>query len=330
MMKWNRGTWWIGMILLPLLFTGCRGGTIQNVSTPTASSTSGTVVDTPVTTTGCGKAASTTAGTSASFSLTSGGLKRSYLMHIPVGYNASQMTPLVLNIHGRNETAQQQEVYSQYSTLADQAHFIVVYPQGEKGSSGEYGWATYGKDYPKVNDVLFFSDLLTKLQQQLCIDPHRIYATGISNGGGMTNLLACKMAGRIAAFAAIAAAIYPIPGGCHPSRPIAYLEFHGTSDPLVHYNGEKALNLAPVMQTMQDWALRDGCASNPTTFFQRADITGFKWSSCQSGVNVEHYRIDGGGHTWPGAVIATPLLGSTTHTISATTLSWQFFQQYQL
>ncbi len=205
-----------------------------------------------------------------------------------------------------------------------------MYPQGVVGPDGKNGWSTYGKRDPSVNDVLFFSDLLTTLQQRLCVDAQRIYATGISNGGGMTNLLACQLSGRIAAFAPVAAAIYPIPGGCHPTRPVPYMEFHGTSDPLVSYNGRPVLQFLPVMQTMQDWAKRDSCTSGLSTFFQQADVTGLKWTNCQGGVTVQHYRIDRGGHTWPGATIPEPVLGVTTHTISATPLGWQFFQHYQL
>lgn len=239
------------------------------------------------------------------------------------------MVPLIFNLPGHGETALQQERYSLYSVLADQANFLVVYPQGTIGPDGKLGWASYGKNDPSINDVLFFSDLLTRLQQDLCVDAQRIYVMGISNGGGMSNVLACQMAGRITAFAPVAAAIYAIPGGCHPSRPVPYLEFHGTSDPLVHYDGSTIPHFLPVMQTMQDWAALDGCGSSPTTFFQKADVTGLQWTSCQGGVMVQHYRIDGGGHTWPGALISTGL-GATTRTISATNLSWEFFQQYRL
>jgi polyhydroxybutyrate depolymerase len=67
-----------------------------------------------------------------------------------------------------------------------------------------------------VNDILFVSDLLTHLQGMLCIDPYHIYAPGFSNGGGMTNLLACRLAERIAAFAPVSGSYPPVPGGCHP------------------------------------------------------------------------------------------------------------------
>jgi len=289
----------------------------------------GGIVNRPVVTTGCGKAAPASQGTTLDATLTSDGLQRAYRLHIPIGYTPNQKMPLVVNFHGMNETDQEQELYTRYSALANQHHFLVVYPQGVTGSDGKVGWATYGKFDPTVNDVLFVSDLLTTLQHQLCIDPLRIYVTGMSNGGGMTNLLACQMSGRLAAFAAVSAAIYPIPGGCHPARPVPYLEFHGTADPIVHYTGSTALTFPPVMQTMQDWATLNGCTTGPTTFFQQADVTGLQWAHCRNGVIVQHYRVEDGGHTWPGAS-PIPRLGSTTQTIDATTLGWQFMQQYHL
>lgn len=325
----NVRQWFIAALLL-LLFSGCARSSGAPV-TPSATANAPTgIVTTPIATTGCGKAPPIAPGSTLAASITSDGMQRTYRLHVPSGYHPNQLTPLVLDIHGHGETDLQQEGYSGYSVLADQQNFLVVYPQGVVGPDGKVGWATYGRIDPTVNDVLFFSDLLTALQQQLCVDAHRIYATGISNGGGMTNLLACQMAGRIAAFAPVAAAIYPIPGGCQPSRPVPYLEFHGTSDPLVAYNGNPAIQFLPVMQTMQAWATRDGCASGPSTFFQQADVTGFQWTNCQGGVIVQHYRIEGGGHTWPGAAIPVPALGATTHTISATLLGWQFFQHYPL
>ncbi|MBO0782125.1 MAG: hypothetical protein J2P37_25175 [Ktedonobacteraceae bacterium] len=323
------GTWLFATTLFIVLLSGCAQQAGASPSATTTPVTHGSIVATPITTTGCGKAPPTVAGKTMEATLTSDGIQRTYRLHLPVGYDPHRMTPLVLDFHGMNETAQEQERYTTYSSLADQQQVLVVYPQGVVGSNGKVGWATYGQFDPTVNDVLFVSDLLTALQHQLCVDSHRIYATGISNGGGMTNLLACQMAGRIAAFVAVAAAIYPIPGGCHPARPVPYLEFHGTADSIVHYDGRPAVHLAPIMQTMQSWSTLDGCRSGPTTFFQHADVVGLQWTGCQSGSMVQHYRITGGGHTWPGAR-PVPRLGATTRTVSATRLSWQFFQRYHL
>jgi polyhydroxybutyrate depolymerase len=321
----------IGALVFALfLVTACQRGTTGSATTATTTTgASSTIVATPIVTTGCGKTAPIAAGTSATQTLTSGGLARTYILHVPAGYQPDKSLPLVLDFHGHTSTDSAQEGYSQFSPLADQQGFLVVYPQGTIGPDHQTGWGTYGASDPKVNDVLFVSDLITKVQGQLCVDAQRIFATGISNGGGMTNLLACAMAGRIAAFAPVSGAFYPIPGGCQPSRPAPMMEFHGTSDPLVFYNGRPLVQLPPIPTWLQGWATLDGCTSGPTTFFQQADVTGEQWSGCKSNSAVIHYRIQGGGHTWPGA-IPVPVLGATTHTINATMLMWQFFQAHPL
>src|SRR5262249_23370915 len=127
-----------------------------------------TVVATAIATTGCSKNAPTSLGVNASQTLTSSGLARTYLLHVPSGYQANTPTPLVLDFHGHTSTDTAEAAYTQFSPLADQQTFIVAYPQGTVGPDHETGWATYGSNDPTVNDVQFVSDLITTLQGQLC------------------------------------------------------------------------------------------------------------------------------------------------------------------
>src|ERR1051326_3084675 len=181
-------------ILLTLLLGGCGGSNKGSAPPPSR----GSIVLTPIATTGCGKAAPVAQGTSADFSITSDGVQRTYRLHVPRAYDPHKMTPLVLSMHGYTDHAATQEQHFSQSSQADREHFLVVYPQAtNRTDNGEPEWATEGQYSPTVNDVLFISDLLTTLQQQLCVDAQRIYAIGFSNGGGMANLLACKLAGRI-------------------------------------------------------------------------------------------------------------------------------------
>ena len=46
------------------------------------------------------------------------------------------------------------------------------------------------------------------------------------------------------------------------------------------------------------------------------------WNGCVAPVVL--YRVEGGGHTWPGAV-GVPRLGYTTHQLSASAEMWKFF-----
>ena len=215
------------------------------------------------------------------------------------------------------------------SLLADQQGFIAVYPQGVVGPDGRTGWATGIRGRPRVNDVLFVSDLLTHLQSVLCIDPLRIYATGFSNGGGMTNVLACTLAGRLAAFAPVSGSYPPYPGGCHPVRPVPLLEFHGTADPVVPYNGSMSNQFPPILTWLRGWATRDGCTSGPTVFYKQANVTGLEWTNCQGNATVIQYRISGEGHVWPHVTFNKPG-GTAVSSLSASALIWSFFQQHPL
>ncbi len=288
-----------------------------------------TVITTPIRSAGCGKSAPTSPGSSVYEEVFSDRLVRTYLLHVPSGYRANSSEALVLSFHGHGSNAAQQERRSGMSLLADQQGFIAVYPQGLVGPDGQTGWATGALNSPRVNDVLFVSDLLNHLQSILCIDPLRIYATGFSNGGGMTNVLACTLAGRLAAFAPVSGSYPPYPGGCHPVRPVPLLEFHGTADRLVPYNGSARKRYPPVLTWLQGWATRDGCTTGPTVFYKQANVIGLEWTNCRGNATVIQYRISWEGHTWPHVTFKKPG-GTAGSSLSASALIRSFFQQHPL
>lgn len=288
-----------------------------------------TVVDAPQPSAGCGKPAPVAPGTSAAEALNSGGRSRAYRLHVPVGYQPARPYPLVLNFHGHGSTAARQEAYTGFSRLADRHGFIVTYPQGLVGPDGRTGWASGGPNKPQANDVLFVSDLITALQARLCIDPARIYATGFSNGGGLTSVLACRLAGRVAAFAPVAGSYFMPAGGCHPVRPVPILELHGTGDGTVPYNGNAATHLIGAASWAAGWAARDGCTGGPAQRAAHGGVTGLEWTGCRGGATVIHYRLAGGTHVWPGAPSGRGLPPSDA-TCDASSLIWDFFAAHPL
>ncbi|HEV2582566.1 MAG TPA: PHB depolymerase family esterase, partial [Ktedonobacteraceae bacterium] len=235
-------------------------------------------INSPVATTGCGQAPSIPQGTSVDMTIAAhpaealGNRTRSYLLHLPKHYNNAISYPVILIFHGFGGTAAGMERGSAFSTLADAQGFIAVYPQGlPQPHTDKPFWAEIGPIDYGVDDVLFVSDILNDLQQKFCVDAHRLYATGFSNGGGLTTLLACRLAGRVAAFAPISGNDYSIPGGCHPGRPVALLNMHGSADPLLPYNGTPPGSspdwpLPSLPQYLRAWAARDGCATGPVIF----------------------------------------------------------------
>lgn len=287
------------------------------------------VVNVPQVSAGCGKKSPIAPGITTSGEIISSGDYRTYLLHLPTGYLPKHHYPLVLNFHGHSNTDTHQEQMTGFSTLADRLGFIMAYPQGIIGPDLHTGWASGGPNKPRINDVLFVSDLLNALQETYCIDPARIYATGFSNGGGMTSVLACRLSDRIAAFASVSGSYFVPEGGCHPDRAIPFLEFHGTDDGTVPYDGNRSTHLIGAAQWAQSWATRDGCTAEQIDVLADG-VTKYAWSDCLGGAEVIHYRIARGQHVWPGSLFLNPHLAPGDLSVDATTLIWSFFAAHPL
>jgi len=250
------------------------------------------------------------------------------VVHVPKIYQPNTYLPLVLNFHAHGSSAALEEQLTRFSPLADLHGFIVVYPQGMLGPDGLTGWNTYRAKDPAVDDLLFLDRLLTRLQDTLCVDAQRIYATGFSNGGGMTAVLACVFADRITAFAPVAGDYYPPPQGCHPARPVPILEIHGTADDVIPYDGSAELQYPPVAVWLSDWAERDGCVGGPSITTLNG-VTAEEWSDCQGGVAILHDRLINIGHTWP-SLGARSSLAVHSNSFDATSAAWAFFERFTL
>ncbi|GAB3904278.1 PHB depolymerase family esterase [Kibdelosporangium lantanae] len=277
--------------------------------------------------TGCFHQPTVPLGQTVSRNMTSGGYDRDYWLHLPATYQPNQAVPVVMAFHGRKGNGLDIEAFSGLDAL----NAIVVYPVGLKGEADQPAWQ--GAPYqPPSDDVLFVSDLLDTLQNAYCVDPRRIYATGKSNGGGFTALLACRLQNRIAAFATVAGAFYPQSrAGCVPGRPVSIVDFHGTADNTVSYFGEASSHGEPLpalMDWIQGWADHDHCDAPATTTIG-TDVTEFAFTNCAARSDVVHYRIEGAGHTWPGELVDSGP-GSATQTIRATQIAWDFFMAHPL
>jgi polyhydroxybutyrate depolymerase len=255
------------------------------------------------------------AGTSVG-TLTSSGEERHYRLHVPPNAGTGQALPLVINLHGYNSNAEQQELVSQMSAKADAAGFVAVYPEG---LGDPQSWH-FGTRAEAEADVQFMRDLVQTLEKQLAIDPRRIYVTGISNGAEMSYRLMCVFADTAAAFALVSGGYPPFPE-CQPARPVPVVVFHGTDDQLLPYEGHPPL-LLPVRQWAEQWAARNGCAASPNVTLQRGDVTGEAWPNCHDEADVVLYTINGKGHSWPGSNMPARI---TTRDISATDVIWDFF-----
>ncbi|HLH62289.1 MAG TPA: PHB depolymerase family esterase [Ktedonobacteraceae bacterium] len=305
---------------------------VSTVLPQASSQTDQSAIDRLIATTGCGKVSPITPGTSASVTIDAhprqaeGYTARNYLVHVPINYSGDHPVPAVLIFHGYGGNPVGMEKSTAFSKLADQQDFIAVYPQGlPDGPGGPSFWASIGPYDYGVDDALFVSDVLNRLQSEFCIDARRIYATGFSNGGAMAAYVACTLGMRIAAFAPVSGNFYAIPGGCYPGRPLPILDIHGTADPLLPYNGiPSSVNpqwpLPAIPDWLHDWAVRDGCTVGPVIFLQTSMAVGEQWTHCLGDGAVVHYRMIGEGHSWPR------MIGSR----SGTEAIWDFLEMHTL
>lgn len=245
-----------------------------------------------------------------------GGQRRFALVHVPRRFPAGRRLALVLALPGYGGSGPRMEPYSGFSPLADEDGFVVAYP-----SPQGLAWnSTAARGRP--DDVSFLGALITDLERTMCVDAERVYATGVSNGGGMVALAGCELSSRITAIAPVAGG-YDGQPRCRPAHPLSVLEIHGTADPVVPYFGR---TLRPtqdgVPPFVNAWVQRDGCSPRASTHALAPRTTVLAWGRCRGGTRVEHIRIRGGRHQWPGANPPDP---GPPSTFCAACAIWSFF-----
>ena len=272
------------------------------------------------------------------------GLERQYLLHVPKNYDRAKPAPLVISLHGAMNWPGFQMETTRWNPLADKEGFLVVYPAGTGFGPRIWDMNGYGNP-PKMKDVRFIAALIDKLRAEYNIDPARIYADGLSNGGGMAFILSCTLADRIAAFATVSAAQLLPPTVCKDPPPAPVISFHGTGDHVVPYEGGQPW-IAPLpfpdqREWTAAWAARNRCAPKPTITMAAADVQATEYTGCASNASVVLYTVQGGGHQWPGGrpvpfwlvaqmtLMGLPI-GPYTDSVNATRTIWAFFRAHPL
>jgi polyhydroxybutyrate depolymerase len=286
---------WVSPALLAVCLVGCG---VQHVSAAAARDLSGT--------------------------FRSGGMDRTYLLHVPPG----DPVGLVLNLHGGGGTGKGQRGLTDFDAVADAHNLLVVYPDGYDKSWAD-GRGASPADRHHVDDVGFLVGLAAKLRNDYNIGPGHVFATGMSNGGFMSNRLACDRADVFSAIAPVAGTL-GVGVACNPSQPVSVWEAHGTADPLVHFNGGDVRGRGGLSHSISVKSMVD--KGDPVaevlpnvgdgTVVHRYDST-----ACAASTEVVFYQIDNGGHSWPGAKQYLPkaVIGATTRALDGSEAIAQFF-----
>ena len=266
-------------------------------------------------------------------SITHDGIQRNYILYIPEIYDGNTAVPLVLNFHGFGSNAAQQMFYGDFRDIADTEGFLLVHPEGTTFIGNQFWNVGFPGISSTIDDVGFTEALIDELATLYAIDLDRVYATGMSNGGFMSFLLACQLSEKIAAVASVTGSMTQDTfDDCNAQRPTPVLQIHGTEDDVVLYNGN-TLSI-PIADVISYWVDYNNCETTPTTTtFPDIDpsdgstIEHSVYEDGDNGITTEHMKVIGGGHTWPGSVINT---GGTNQDIDASMEIWLFFSRFDI
>jgi len=231
---------------------------------------------------------------------------RTFALYVPEAEQLGSAAPLILVFHGSGSSGAGMRSIGGFDALADREGFVVAYPNAPLGNWAERCGCN-NADRLGVNDTGFVSALIDSLEVAFPIDPGRIYAAGLSQGGLFAHRLACDMADRFAAVVSVVGPIStPLSEDCVPGRPISVLTMMGTADGVFPFEGggEGTRAVLGATATARHWADANGCTGAPSHSAlpdERNDGTTIEldiWSTCNGSAEVGLYTVNGGVHTW--------------------------------
>ncbi len=272
--------------------------------------------------------------------ITIGGTDRRYLLVVPPDLGKPDLgkpdlgkpderVPVVVVLHGGFGTPENALTQGGWVEAAAREHFVVVAPEGLHRS-----WNAGGCCGPAMragtDDVEVVLATLDDVDATIAVDPDRVYATGISNGGMLAYRLGCDAADRFAAIAPVAATV--VTEGCTPSQPISLLHIHGLADRNVPFDGGLPTRAfqpnPPVYPPARDgigaFLRADGCDSKPQVH-TKGVVSHERWRGCDDKAAVELVTIADAGHSWPGGKRLAKALDPPSTALDATSLITAFF-----
>ena len=277
----------------------------------------------------------------------SGTYNRTYEYYIPSSYDGSEAVPLLFSFHGLGSNGDDQRDLTRFDELAEQEGFIAVFPDATVLDPEDYPEAQLpplpGAEiqwnlgagslqyYAGIDDVGFAADMVDWFETNYNVDESRIYSTGMSDGALFSYLLAFNLTGT---FAAIAPVCAPMPWGLGNliTAPITVIEMHGTGDPILSYYGYGGSGgnvTYSVDETIAYWRATDNITSEPVgtvwgpTSRDSTVVHRYVYSGGTDGTAVVLFKVEGGGHTWPGGVLYSSYVGAVTTHIDGSALIWK-------
>lgn len=275
------------------------------------------------------------------------GIERTYHLYLPENFNRANTMPLVLALHGGGGSGLRFEEDAAAGTLsaaAEEKGVIIVAPDGIDNRWNDGRTEHFGNDR-MYNDVGFISAIIDQMIEEYNVDPSRVYATGISNGGFMVIRLALDLSEKIVAIAPVTAQIQQVNEMKAPNLPVSMMFVNGTEDPLVPYDGGCIRNLfnsdecrgivLSTQESIEKFIGYNQCTNTGATEAiidvipddgTSVEIT--RYNGCSENSEVVLVKVFGGGHTWPKGVklpLVGDSLGLVSEEINASELILDFF-----
>ena len=283
--------------------------------------------------------------------ISSDGLDRHCLIHLPPAYDNTKPLPLVIMLHGMGGTGANAVRETSWSAKADSEAFIVAYPDASRPDptqppslkSNPQAWndgsGRFHAAERNIDDVAFIRALLDRLSADYSIDQHRIFVAGFSNGASMALRVGAELSDRVAAIAPVAGASWTETSKLTRGISLCYLT--GTADTLnpldggfpkmAFGGGDKGGKPKPAVRvTIEKWVKSLGCPETPTKDETTNGVRTRRYGPGRDGAEVVFITIEGLGHIWAGGVNLVPefMVGKPTDKLKATDVIWEFFRTH--
>lgn len=267
------------------------------------------------------------------------GQKYEYILSVPKSVDQNQKTPVIIHWHALSSDPEEARALTTVDAKAEAAKMLVVYPRSPDKSWDVGSCCTSTVGGESRDESVFVRELVKDVQSKACVDEKRIYTNGFSNGGMISQMIACNASDLFAAAAPIGSTLTIPQAMCKPTRPVPIFMINGTEDPLVGYSTAGFAGGLSATADVQFWADQNKCEGTPETFVMMGKATCKRYTKCAAGVEVASCAIEGMGHCVPGMKVESAQncltksgipLGPGNADIDAVQMDFDFLQRFSL
>jgi polyhydroxybutyrate depolymerase len=259
------------------------------------------------------------------------GINRNFIYYTPTSWTQSESLPILFVLHGLTQNGNGIMNITGFNAIAEENNFIVCYPDGISAA-----WnANMNVTVSQADDIGFLEILALYMQNNFNTNPNKQYLCGFSNGGFMSHKMICESNQCFAAIATLSGTMSDtVYQNCNPQYAPDILHIHGTLDGVVNYNGSASTGIS-VDILMEKWRSYYNCDFTPTlTSMPNPSVLDFSYpelytfTNCNSSI-LEHIKVVGGGHQWPGIPTVWGGLGTINMDFYSPQIIWDFLEGKQ-